>query len=600
MLLATNSFALVPVVATGVPPGSLLVSTLTAVPTPGLPQGAPQVLAAVISQPPDSTGAVSGQSLSSVAETLKSALTPPAADGQAAPPSGLGALFTVVYAPSDLLADPTVSRILASSPAPASSGSTAPTSLPSSSSSLTRQAMDEELTPSGIGTLTLVPDTSEVTLRGLLQTDHSWMTYRMPVDSRTQSLNLSVKSPDPAPSSVRPAVDELYLVDQTGLVLAEVKGAAANSVGPRQDLAISLGSSVPVGSELLVRVIEAPLPTTASQTTDPVAQGATAGPVPFIMDVKRTEAAGPSLPSDSSTASPGNAAAPVGTLTLTSISASASLPARSETSQPATLSELPAVQSGSSSSPLQAGVTSVASKESDPPPSTAVGPMVSVGSAPLGPPLGTAGGSLTLSVDRNERAFDLALEGSAAGIDPELIRGVIAGYRNQDGNPTTGAAAAGISSGSIIPIAIQGPGGYPVLGFASGQEADRLNPEEVLATLSPTEAQATDSEGIAEHSPLPPLEAPEAPATGRRHVAAADFLTAACGIVLGVSLTSGPLYPDFLSLLRRTRPRYYLPVENAESSPADRRGRIPRLLARLGLSFGKRSASRSTDQSVGD
>jgi len=38
-----------------------------------------------------------------------------------------------------------------------------------------------------------------------------------------------------------------------------------------------------------------------------------------------------------------------------------------------------------------------------------------------------------------------------------------------------------------------------------------------------------------------------------------DYLTAACGIVLGISLTSSPLYPDLMSLIRRkTRLRFRL------------------------------------------
>ena len=52
-------------------------------------------------------------------------------------------------------------------------------------------------------------------------------------------------------------------------------------------------------------------------------------------------------------------------------------------------------------------------------PEISVGPLASRGSAPLGPLLGTIQGDRTHSIDRDERAFDLAMEQLGSGVGPE-------------------------------------------------------------------------------------------------------------------------------------------------------------------------------------
>ena len=69
-------------------------------------------------------------------------------------------------------------------------------------------------------------------------------------------------------------------------------------------------------------------------------------------------------------------------------------------------------------------------------PGVSVGPLVTRGSAPLRPPLGTTPGEPTPSIDRNERAFDLAAIGSGAEVDAELLLGLTANRSDGNGEDT--------------------------------------------------------------------------------------------------------------------------------------------------------------------
>jgi hypothetical protein len=587
-LLATSLSTILPAIASTDPSSSVLVTSLPTIPASTLLQAAPQLLGTMMNGAQSLSDSESGQPVISTATAYKSEVVPVTTpSGETTTQTVLTPLFSVIYAPTDNLANPSSGRTLVSSPGPALGGSNSASDSAASSSSGVRGEMESELTPAGIGTLTLVPAESDVTLRGLLQADHTWMTYRMPVDARTHSVNLSVNSPETTPSSIRPAVDELYLVDQSGLVLAQLKGAAANWVGPRQDLAISL-NSVPDGAQLLFRVVETPVPSDQASAPDPAPQGGTVGPVPFVMDVKRTEADGPTPPSEAVLSTPSVSNSSAGSLSVNPVANNSATGARLVVLPRPTRSDETPVETAANVAPAAAADTPAADLVADLAPPAAVGPMIVVGSAPLGPPLGTSRGDATVLMDRNERAFDLALEGSSAGIDPELIPSVMAGHRSSARNPT-GGAGAGDSCDPSSPDALQGPGGFPLLGSAPDRAIDQLDPEAVLATLSPQEPMATGREGIDELAPVRPSDVADEPGPKSHRLRSADFLTAACGVVLGVSLTSGPLYPDLATLIRRAKSRFNLVTGAAAGSPDVRRSGWRRLLGRLGSRFRRRS-----------
>ena len=93
-------------------------------------------------------------------------------------------------------------------------------------------------------------------------------------------------------------------------------------------------------------------------------------------------------------------------------------------------------------------------------PGVSVGPLVTRGSAPLRPPLGTTPGEPTPSIDRNERTFDLAALGSGAEVDAELLLGLTTNRSDGNGEDTPVNPATRTTEPLI---ALRGPGGLPVM-----------------------------------------------------------------------------------------------------------------------------------------
>lgn len=90
--------------------------------------------------------------------------------------------------------------------------------------------------------------------------------------------------------------------------------------------------------------------------------------------------------------------------------------------------------------------------------------------------------------------------------------------------------------------------------------SDRSDPDSLLATLLEGGVNRRNLE-IPSMSPLELVQPEDRP---ENQVKCTDFLTAACGLVLGVGLATGPLYPDLIALVRtclptRTRPASRLP-----------------------------------------
>ena len=73
------------------------------------------------------------------------------------------------------------------------------------------------------------------------------------------------------------------------------------------------------------------------------------------------------------------------------------------------------------------------------------------------------------------------------------------------------------------------------------------DPAAVLATLLAPENLPDPGQQLARLPALPPLEVSGALRRGDE-VACTDFLKAACGLMLGIGLTTGPLYPDLMAL----------------------------------------------------
>ena len=192
-------------------------------------------------------------------------------------------------------------------------------------------------------------------------------------------------------------------------------------------------------------------------------------------------------------------------------------------------------------------------------PEISVGPLASRGSAPLGPLLGTIQGDRTHSIDRDERAFDLAMEqlGSGVGLEIALVGPQVqtdsVGRESADPQSVSPRDA----SGSLTPL--RGTGGFPVLVSSSGATQADTDATALLATLPKSlvpGASADDPALVPDLTPLT-LSRPEEQASDE--AARTDFLTSACGLVLGVGLATGPLYPDLIGLVRTCLPRAVRP-----------------------------------------
>jgi len=213
-------------------------------------------------------------------------------------------------------------------------------------------------------------------------------------------------------------------------------------------------------------------------------------------------------------------------------------------------------------------------------PGVSVGPLVTRGSAPLRPPLGTTPGEPTPSIDRNERAFDLAALGSGAEVDAELLLGLTA--NRSDGNGEDMPVNQATRTTEPL-IALRGPGGLPVMvSSVRGVGQFLIDPAAVLATLPAPENLPDPGQQLARLPALPPLEVSGALRRGDE-VACTDFLKAACGLMLGIGLTTGPLYPDLMALVRNFLPRRPSLANAPRRSGARRKGPLRSFRRWLGL-----------------
>jgi hypothetical protein len=188
-------------------------------------------------------------------------------------------------------------------------------------------------------------------------------------------------------------------------------------------------------------------------------------------------------------------------------------------------------------------------------PEVSVGPLASRGSAPLGPLLGTIQGDRTLSIDRNERAIDLAME--QLGFEGNLeFANRVRVDRSSVGDPEPvdpDSIAPSDLSQPLTPL--RGPGGFPVLVSSPGGSQPRIDLAALLATLPVCPTQEESSQDIAQISALDPFKLSRPEEQASEELARTDFLTSACGLVLGASLATAPFYPDLISLVRTCIPR---------------------------------------------
>jgi hypothetical protein len=210
-------------------------------------------------------------------------------------------------------------------------------------------------------------------------------------------------------------------------------------------------------------------------------------------------------------------------------------------------------------------------------PGAALGPFVLRGSGPLGPALATAKGDPTPSIDRDERAFDLSAGGSGAGIDAELLLGLTASRPDAAANAPSAPQSAGPKEKADSLNSIRGPGGFPVLSSSPDGVQQCPDPASLLATLSPRPDDSAKEEDLVAQISIKPLLPSRSGQIAGEESGCTDFVAAAFGLVLGVGLTGGPLFPDLIALVRTCRPR----TESPDNQIRPRGSSLKRSLLRL-------------------
>ena len=352
------------------------------------------------------------------------------------------------------------------------------------------------------------------------------------------------------------ALDEVYLVSPSGVLLASLKGASAALDGQLQQLTISL-ASVPIGAQLLVRIVENPGSAAVDST------GALESPVstivPFTMNVQRTEMADP-LPfaaTINSTSLVASLITPLTTLFLSgddsgfqtnlssSILTDALQVSLSDSTGPVPPTEATLVPVATEADRGEGQETSG--------PGVSLGPLVSRSAAPLGPLLATFRDDFTPSIDRTERAFDLSTDRSTDGIDPQLLIGRT-GIQHESVEGPSGESQFASDDPSDLFIPLRGPWGFPIMVSSLDTLRERTERAALLATLSPQFQPGSTDAPIEEMPRFARIELPPPESNDSADAPCTDFLTAACGLALGVGLTTGPLYPDLMGLIRTCMP----------------------------------------------
>ena len=178
------------------------------------------------------------------------------------------------------------------------------------------------------------------------------------------------------------------------------------------------------------------------------------------------------------------------------------------------------------------------------------GPFVSRNAGPLGPILASVGGDPTPEVDRNERA--LFQEIDRREVDQGLDQ---TGRRLElvQGEPSESQAAA--LSGRVIDVTGAGGLSFKVTGLASGRRTNLSTLLAAIPSAADAEHQGRGADETARSiDPFADAVIAEAP-SGALEPGYADFIKAACGLALGLGMSSRAVFPNLLASIRRRVPR---------------------------------------------
>ncbi len=405
--------------------------------------------------------------------------------------------------------------------------------------------------PSGTGNVASgfgVPGGFREAFAGTLDAAHPGFDVPVSVFASSESMEFLVRPT--GESSVTPALGMIKVFGPDGTALAEASPEFGPGDSPPQFLTV-LTHGMPVGGRLVVQVMSAESSTSSETGTTAASAPSSGWSAPFVLYVQRQDdqvQAGLSV-----SGPPAQGSIATGILALPA-SAQAGVPSSSD--GPATS--------------VATGTSDTALTNQDEPPAVAAapdesasdssggfnlrvptGPFVSRTAGPLGPILASVGGDPTPEVDRNERALFQEIERRDVdqGTDRndkgfELARREPAGTRSDE------------SDGRVR--AVSGAGGLPfeVTGLASRRRTDL---SALLASIPPAAAMGEPGDEPAEtpHWIDTVHSSAIAEATLRSAVPVySDFIKAACGLALGLGMSSRALFPDLLASVQMHVPRW--------------------------------------------
>jgi hypothetical protein len=408
----------------------------------------------------------------------------------------------------------------------------------------------KELTPTGLAALPTVPWTPDATIQGTLTSDRGWMTFTVPVGPSTNILRMAVHSGREGDVAAA-MVDQMYLINSNGKLVACVTGVASLSPGTHQTLIISL-QSPPAGGVLVVRMVQPPLesavvpvdPTDSSDGLGALPPSTFNTPSDFTVEVYRDDT--PVSPPSSTVVSP-----------VPFILPASYAPAPSWSSG-GHIGVLPTGASGPSANTADSGYavntasrTEKASAAADPieddaeSPSISLGPLVSRGSSPMGPALATRVDDPAPSISRDDRA---GLDRTFGRLDGADLEAALVARRDGAEAPRVAAGDGEAGEGDALPLtALKGLGGLPLMVASVRRRRLQERADELAATLRENADQAAELAALAEGPALAPAEQTER----EGEIARAGLATRAVGFVIALGLASGPLYPDLVALARR-------------------------------------------------
>ncbi|HZW30454.1 MAG TPA: hypothetical protein VFF52_07065 [Isosphaeraceae bacterium] len=399
-----------------------------------------------------------------------------------------------------------------------------------------------------------LPPAKHVQVDTDLDTNRSTMTIVIPVSPGTQAVGVSVHSA--TDSNEQPVLDRMELVDGNGSTIAQISSLEDPQAGaPSSAVTVALRHA-PVGGDLLVEVS---IPSESSTGSSP-GTGSTPSnwELPIVVDVQRQDAAAAPV----SVAWPSGGAAAIGSLPpgLTAVAAPGATPSAAASllaTQPAFEAPDVAVvnQSPGSMSWAESTGATVEPGEFWATP-VATGPLAARSAAPLGPALATVLADTAPPVDRHERALSQAIDGLTSEDDggEAAWRSELA--RIEESAPAPEAAAGDGSSSQSDEGTVEliiGLGALPILGTAVESQPERGELARLLESL-PASVGSEDLPAIVVDADPGRAGLAVPWSLSRRGLAEErefpDNLTLACGFVLVLGLSYGPLLPDLLAVVQ--------------------------------------------------